>query len=137
MQINHLGLMAFYQCALKQSMTEAAQSLGVTQSALSQRIAALEDDLETTLFIREGKSLKLSAMGLELLDYCHYQSSLEKQLLSKMKSTGHELAGIIRGGAYSSVLRSILLPKLAPFLRQNPKIYSKVFTGVLSQLQAR
>jgi DNA-binding transcriptional LysR family regulator len=122
MKINHLGLSAFYQCALKQNMTEASAALGVTQSALSQRIASLEDDLETTLFVREAKALRLTAQGQELLDYCHFHTSLEDEILSKFKGDQDDLAGIIRIGAYSSVSRSIVLPRIASLLRQNPKL---------------
>lgn len=122
MKINHLGLSAFYQCALKQNMTEASTTLGVTQSALSQRIASLEDDLETTLFVREAKTLKLTAQGQELLEYCHFHASLEDEILSKFKSDQDDLAGIIRIGAYSSISRSIVLPRIACLLRQNPQL---------------
>lgn len=51
MKINNLGLKAFHQVSLRLNMTFAAEELGLTQSALSQRISALEDDLETTLFV--------------------------------------------------------------------------------------
>lgn len=121
MKINNLGLQAFYQCALTKNMTEAAQILGVTQSALSQRVQALESDLEASLFIREAKSLNLTPTGLELLNYCNSYKSLEEEFLLKVKGS-HELAGPIRIGAYSSILRSVLLPKLSPFFRQNPKV---------------
>jgi DNA-binding transcriptional LysR family regulator len=119
--MNNLGLLAFYQCALTKNMTEAALKLGVTQSALSQRIQALESDLEATLFIREAKTLSLTPTGLELLNYCNSYKSLEEEFLLKVKGS-HELAGPIRIGAYSSILRSVLLPKLSPFLRQHPKV---------------
>lgn len=121
MKINNLGLLAFYQCALTKNMTEAAQVLGVTQSALSQRISALESDLEATLFIREAKTLSLTPTGLELLNYCNSYKALEDEFLLKVKGS-HELTGPIRIGAYSSVLRSLILPKLAGFLRQHPKV---------------
>jgi DNA-binding transcriptional LysR family regulator len=122
MKINHLGLSAFYQCALKQTMTEASTALGVTQSALSQRIASLEDDLETTLFVREAKALRLTAHGQELLNYCHFHTSLEDEILSKFKGNRDDLAGMIRIGAYSSISRSIVLPRVASLFRKNPKL---------------
>ncbi len=119
MKINNLGLLAFYHTALKLHMTEAALLLGITQSALSQRIKALEDDLETTLFIREGKSLSLTDAGEELLKFCHSQTSLEDELLGRLKSDKGEVAGMLRIAAYSSVLRSLIIPKLTPYLRDH------------------
>jgi DNA-binding transcriptional LysR family regulator len=122
MKINNLGLLAFYHAAMKLHMTEAASLLGITQSALSQRIKALEDDLETTLFIREGKSLSLTDAGEDLLKFCHSQMSLEGELLSKLRSDKGEVAGILRIAAYSSVLRSLIIPKLTPYLREHDAV---------------
>lgn len=128
MKISNLGLSAFYEAALKLHMTEAAAELGITQSALSQRIKALEDDLETTLFIREGKGLSLTEAGEELLNYCKNQSSFELELLSKLKSQDNQLGGTLRIAAFSSVLRSMIIPALAPFLRKNQQV-SVIFSS--------
>ena len=133
MKINNIGLQAFYQCALTKNMTEAAQILGVTQSALSQRISALEDDLEATLFIREAKTLNLTPTGLDLLNYCNSYKSLEEEFLLKVKGS-HELAGPIRIGGYSSVLRSLLLPKLSSFLRQHSKVSAELKSYEIDEL---
>lgn len=122
MKINNLGLKAFHQVSLRLNMTLAAEELGLTQSALSQRISALEDDLETTLFVREGRSLSLTSAGIELLKYTKAQENLEDELLSKLRGDSKEIAGSLRIGSYSSILRSILLPKLAPFLRNHAQV---------------
>ena len=45
------------------SVTGAAQHLGVTQSAVSRQIKALEDSLEFKLFDRIGNSINLTAEG--------------------------------------------------------------------------
>ena len=45
------------------SVTGAAQQLGVTQSAVSRQIKALEDSLEFKLFDRIGNSINLTAEG--------------------------------------------------------------------------
>ena len=134
MNINNIGLAAFYQCALKQNMTQASVILGVTQSALSQRISALEDDLETSLFIREGKNLKLTPAGIELLNYCHSQMSLENELLSKIKGNSDEIAGVIRIGAFSSVMRSLIIPQCSDFLRKHPKVSAEFKSYEMSEL---
>lgn len=128
MKISHLGLSAFYQVALSLNMSQAARLLGVTQSALSQRVATLEDDLETTLFIREGKALKLTDSGYELFVYCQQHKALEDDFLSRFKSDNEPLSGVIRIASYSSVMRSLILPKLAPFLRQYPGLRVELST---------
>jgi DNA-binding transcriptional LysR family regulator len=123
MKISNLGLQAFLQTATKLNITRAAGSLGLTQSALSQRLALLEEDLEVTLFIREPRGLKLTEAGERLLRFSSLQSKMEEELLSELKGSSSELAGNFRLAAYSSVLRSVIIPALCGFLRKNPKVH--------------
>lgn len=122
MKITAHQLAAFYETVKCRSFTRAAESLAVTQSALSQRIANLEADLEVTLFIRESSGPVLTSAGELLLRYCQVTDSLENEILGQLKSTTNELRGSVRIAAYSSVLRSVIMPSLAGFLRIHPKI---------------
>lgn len=123
MKISNLGLQAFSQTALTLNITQAAKDLGLTQSALSQRIALLEEELETTLFIREARGLKLTNAGERLLRFSSLNQKMEEELILELKGNETELAGNLRLGAYSSVLRSIIIPALVDFLRKNPKVH--------------
>jgi DNA-binding transcriptional LysR family regulator len=115
-------LEAFYQTAQLKSFTRAAQVLAITQSALSQRIAHLEDDLEVTLFIRDPSGPILTTAGETLLRYYQISHSLESEVLSELKSNTQTLSGVVRIAGFSSVLRSVIIPSLAPFLRANPHV---------------
>lgn len=115
-------LKAFVEIAKTQNMTIAAKNLFVTQSALSQRIQKLESMLECTLFIRNKSGLKLTEAGHKVLRYAQGVRSLEEEFLSDIQSSSYEMAGNIRIAAFSSVLRSLIIPKLAPFLRKNNKV---------------
>ena len=95
----------------------------VTQSALSHRIAALENELGAPLFIREKKGIRLTESGEELLRFVQVKNSLEEEFLSKFKAQkGDPLKGVLRVGCYASIGRSIVLKVLAPFLKQNPGV---------------
>jgi LysR family transcriptional regulator (chromosome initiation inhibitor) len=122
MKISSLGLQAFSQTALKLNVTQAAKDLGLTQSALSQRIALLEADLELTLFIREPRGLKLTEAGQKLLRFASLQRKIEEEVLLELKGSRQELAGHLSLAGYSSILRSVIIPALAPFLRKHPKV---------------
>lgn len=122
MKLSNLGLMAFHQCALSLNVTEAAGKLGITQSALSQRLAALESELEVTLFIRDPKGLVLTQEGARLLRFTQSAEGLENEVLDELKG-GKELGGGIRIAGFSSVLRSMIIPSLSPFLRKHPKVH--------------
>ena len=60
MKLNSSQLEAFSTIAKTLNFTRAAEQLHVTQSALSQRIAKLEGDLEATLFVRDRNALRLT-----------------------------------------------------------------------------
>jgi DNA-binding transcriptional LysR family regulator len=123
MKISSNGLQAFIQTASTLNVTQAAKDLGLTQSALSQRLALLESDLEVTLFIREPRGLILTEAGQRLLRFASLNQKLEEEMLFELKGHSQELAGTLRFGGYSSVLRSVIIPSLAPFLRKNPKVH--------------
>ncbi len=113
---------AFLELAKTKNFSKAAEKLGVTQSALSQRVSNLESDLETTLLIRGTQGLQLTPAGELLLRYCQTAESLEDELIGKLKSSSLILSGVIRVAGFSSVMRSIVIPSLAPFLRLNPHV---------------
>ncbi|MEZ4815281.1 MAG: LysR family transcriptional regulator [Bdellovibrionota bacterium] len=113
---------AFVEIARTQNITLAAQKLFVTQSALSQRIQKLESLLECTLFIRDRKGLQLTEAGTKLLRYCQSVEGLEEEFLNEIQNS-QELVGSLRIGAFSSVLRSVIIPTLTPFLRKHPRIH--------------
>ena len=124
MSLSSSQLDAFIAVAQELSFTKAALKLHVTQSALSQRILNLEDELETTLFIREKSGLNLTEIGLELLRHCQTRSLLEDNFLSTIKSKTNSLSGTLRIAGFSSVMRSVILPSLGNILRENPEMRS-------------
>ncbi len=122
MSLSNLYIDAFMAVAQKENFSIAAESLFVTQSALSQRIKKLEEELGQTLFIRESSGAKLTEAGRKLLIYGQNKKVLEEEVLNSMSETSQDLAGTIRIAAFSSVLRSVVIKSLGPFLRENPNI---------------
>ena len=82
----------------------------------------MESDLETTLFIREARGLKLTETGERLLRFALLNEKIEDEFLQDLNGSAHEIAGTLRIAAFSSILRSVIIPSLATFLRKNPKI---------------
>jgi DNA-binding transcriptional LysR family regulator len=134
MKINSAHLEAFYSIAKTLNFTRAAEALHVTQSALSQRIAKLEEDLETTLFIRDKKSIRLTIAGEQVLRHCQVMDGVESELLSKLKNSGSDLVGTIRIGGFSSVTRSLLIPSLKKIMQDNPKLSIQLMTKEIREL---
>jgi DNA-binding transcriptional LysR family regulator len=135
MALSSHHLEAFLSVARLLNFTQAAKQLNVTQSALSQRILNLEEELGTTLFIRERRGLLLTETANELLRYCTVKDALENEFLEKLKTRSQtELVGVVRVAGFSSVMRSLVLPSLAPIIKRFPNLRLELKTRELSEL---
>lgn len=93
------------------SFTRAAEELGYTQSAVSQMVHTLEEELCTVLLRREKGGVTLSADGEQYLPYIRSICSAHRELRVKYDEMQGLLGGNIRVGTFTSVSRS-WLPKL-------------------------
>jgi DNA-binding transcriptional LysR family regulator len=134
MKLNSSQLEAFFEVAKCLNFTKAAEGLHVTQSALSQRIAKLEEDLGTALFIRDRTSIRLTESGEMVLRFCQLNLSAESELLSKLKDSKEDFAGVLRIGAFSSIGRSLIIPSLRKLMTKNPRLSIQLLTKELQDL---
>lgn len=103
------------------SFGRAAQEIYVTQSALSQQIARLEDELGLTLLHRGPKGVEPTPAGLEFLD--HARAILGR--VSEARAVVDDHIGAIRGVARvtATAYDSRALPEaLASFHRAHPQV---------------
>ncbi|VVN67840.1 LysR family transcriptional regulator [Pseudomonas fluorescens] len=123
---NANDLLAFLAVARARSFTKAAAKLGVSQSALSHTIRALEARLGLRLLTRTTRSVSPTEAGQHLLETVgpHFEE-IEIQLaaLSNLRDTP---AGNIRINAMDHALEYILWPVLKPFLAKYPDISVEV-----------
>ncbi|MBA2544645.1 MAG: LysR family transcriptional regulator [Deltaproteobacteria bacterium] len=134
MGLSSLQLDAFFAAARALNFSQAAETLHITQSALSQRIKALESDLSLTLFTRLPRGVQLTEAGARLLRYCQARSSMEEELVEQLTSKESGLGGSLRIAGYSSIVRSVLLPALAPLLRDNPNVQAHIQNAEIREL---
>jgi DNA-binding transcriptional LysR family regulator len=134
MSLNTDSLKAFLITSETGSFTKAAALLGITQSALSQKISRLEDQIESSVFIRKSDGILLTPAGEKLLVYSRQQLQLEEEFLKGFTSGNEEFNGTLRIAGYSSVLRSVIIPKLAPFLRKHQGIIPDISSYEVQEL---
>jgi len=135
MSLSSLQLDAFAAVVKHRSFSLAAQALHITQSALSQRILNLEEELESSLLIRDPKGVRLSELGERLLRYCQTRKSIEEEFLSDLRSTDKsQLGGILRVAGFSTITRSIILPTLTGLTQKHPKIQLEITTAELNKI---
>lgn len=129
-------LEAFVAVAAEASFTKGAARIGITQSAASQRVGKLEEDLATTLFVRGRDAVRLTAEGEALLRHARACEGLEAELLASFGSESPELAGVLRIAGFSSVTRSVILPALSPLIRDARGVRVHAFSRELAELPA-
>ncbi len=135
MGLSSLQLEAFVAAARAGNFSQAAGELHITQSALSQRIKSLEEELHQTLFQRMPRGVRPTDAGMRLLRYCKGRDRLEEELLADLTGSGEAgLGGSLRIAAYSSIVRSVLMPTLAPLLREHPKVQPHVQNAEMREL---
>lgn len=110
---------AFYWVASLKSISRAADKLCLTQSAMSSRIATLEDELGVLLLDRRDKQFKLTTAGARFLLYAQKLLELQREVKAEMGS-GAPLAVSMRIGAIESVLHSWLIPWLEALRQEQP-----------------
>jgi LysR family transcriptional regulator (chromosome initiation inhibitor) len=84
-------LKAFLKISQIGTVFGSADSLGLTQTAVTQRIRSLENELGITLFTRSRKGMRLTLEGQALLQYCKGAEELEGAVFSKV-SGGNQQA---------------------------------------------
>jgi len=120
MQIESLKV--FCDLTETESFTKAAQINGVTQSAVSQQISALERAFKSLLIERSKKKFRLTREAQVLYDYSKQIIQTHESLHSKLQ----ELKDIISGTIRVATIYSIGLHDLPPYVKKFMKNYPTV-----------
>ena len=115
-------LLAFVTVAREGSFTRAAATLGVTQPALSQAIRGLEERLQIRLLTRTTRSVAPTVAGERLAKAIGHRFDEIDAELDALTELRDKPAGTVRITCGEHVLRTVLLPKLSPLLREYPDI---------------
>ncbi|HFF8454866.1 LysR family transcriptional regulator [Serratia marcescens] len=116
-------LLSFVTVAREGSFTRAAAQLGVTQPALSQAISGLEERMQIRLLTRTTRSVSVTAAGERLLQSVGHRIDEIEAELDMLTALRDKPAGTVRITCGPNVLKTMLLPKLTPLLREYPDIH--------------
>ncbi len=119
-------LETFARAAEAGSFTAAARMLGLTQAAVSQRIAALERELGVALFRRHGGRVELTDAGRRLHDYAREIFALFERARAQITGQAVPVTGELLLAA-SSLPGEYLLPcVLARYQQRHPLVRVRV-----------
>jgi LysR family transcriptional regulator, transcriptional activator of the cysJI operon len=116
------SLKVFCDLSETESFTKAAQINGVTQSAVSQQISALERQFKAMLIERSKKKFRLTREGEILYDYSKRICQTYDELHNKLQ----EVRDIVSGSIRVATIYSIGLHDLPPYMKKFLKAYPTV-----------
>ena len=105
----------FNVVAKTNSFSKAAESLYMTQSAVSQAIKQLETSIDTILFIRTAKGVELTQAGSILYKYTSSAMELLETGLVRVEALKSLEEGELKIGASDTISAYFLLPHLEMF----------------------
>jgi LysR family transcriptional activator of nhaA len=131
-KLNYNHLYYFWVIANEGNLVRAAKILLVSQSALSTQLRKLEHHLDTELFDREGRALKLTEAGQVTLEYANKIFSLGNELISELRHNKKN-KNTFKIGIVSSLSRNFVENFIRPLLA-NHNIELAIDSGNQSEL---
>lgn len=124
-----LGLQAFDAVGRLGSFKAAAAELGLTPSAVSHRIAQLEQALGLQLFERRPREANLTRAGSEYI--VRVRQAFDELLSASRDLAGRHGDGVLRVSAPPMVASLVLMPGLEEFLARHPDIELRLSTSTM------
>jgi len=114
------------------SFTAAGDAVGLSHSAISLHVKALEEELGVALVDRRQRPPRLTARGAALVEQARRMAALEDEI----RSLGSDdvLSGSLAVGVVPSAMVHLLPPALARLRALHPKLTIRVRTGPSSEL---
>lgn len=112
----------FIEVAEREHVTRAAEALHVAQSAVSRQIFNLEAELGVQLFIREGRTIRLTAIGKTFLEHMKRAMNIIEDAKQVIEEYTDPDRGTVHIG-FPSTLATYLLPTvISAFRKEYPHV---------------
>jgi molybdate transport repressor ModE-like protein len=110
------------------SLTGAAQAMGVTTSAVSQQMSALEAECGVSLIERQSRGVTLTGDGLVLLEHARQVVRHLDETQATMAQLSGALAGRVRVASIASAAAALILPATRVLATTAPAVTLSVST---------
>jgi DNA-binding transcriptional LysR family regulator len=117
--------------------TRAAQALGLSQSTVSETLAALERAVGVELFRKSAKGQALTPSGEVLLEYARRMDALQSELAGALASASTGVKATLVVSAVESVSAYILPSRLAALRARWPAVRVEVLPGSCAEIRDR
>ena len=124
----------FLEVAKQGNISAAAQNLFISQSAVSQSVKQLEEQLQVRLFSRSTRGVSLTSEDKLLLEYVSHALGLLQSGEEKIAASRQLLTGELIIGASDTVTKTYLLSRLEAFHKDYPDIRIRILNGTTSMV---
>jgi len=124
----------FIEVAKREHVTEAANKLHVAQSAVSRQIFNLEEELGVDLFIREGRTVRLTRIGKVFLEHMERAINVIDDARQVVEEYIDPNKGTIHVGFSASLASYILLSAIYYFRTEYPDVKFELYQNSYSEL---
>lgn len=127
--------LAFLRVLECNSFSDAARVMGYTQSAVSQMMKALEEELGVTLLLRSRTGVTLTREGELLLPYIRDVANAHRMLSEQAANFRGLQRGTIRIGTFTSISSQLLPPVMKAFREAHPNLRFELHQGLYSEIE--
>jgi DNA-binding transcriptional LysR family regulator len=121
------SLIIFAHVVEANGFSKAARRLKMPTSTVSRRIAELEQALGVRLIERSTRSLRLTDVGSEVLEYAHRGAEISEAIDNIASNHLSKVSGNLRLAAPPSISDSLLAPIVVAFQKEYPDVHIQVF----------
>lgn len=119
--MNLRAVESFYWVVMLRSVTRAAEKLHLTQSAMSSRVATLEQELGVQLLDRRDKQFRITSAGQRFFGHAERLLALQREIKVEM-GTVAEQPLLLKVGAFESASHSWLMDWVRGQHKANPML---------------
>ncbi len=130
-------LQVFHAVARQLSFTKAAETLCMTQPAVTFQVKQLEEHFNTRLFDRGHGRIALTPAGDIVMDYAERILGLSAELDTRLKELTGEIAGALFIGASMTIAEFLLPQVLGEFRARHPKVLPRLIVANSETVESR
>ncbi|MCH4383388.1 LysR family transcriptional regulator [Staphylococcus haemolyticus] len=112
----------FVEVARREHISEASLELNIAQSAISRQITLLEQELQVTLFNRQGRNIHLTSHGKALFNQATQILEQLDETVALFQQTNHKNARVLNIGFEESYISQMITAIIQAFERQYDSI---------------
>ena len=118
----------FVAVAETKSFVGAARRLRASHPTVGRKIAALEAQLGTRLFVRSADGLSLTSHGRKFQEHAEAMAAAALRAETAVAATGQNARGVVKLSIGATLAAHWLMPRMGPFLREHGHLQLEIIT---------